>query len=67
MFCFYCLTAHLIHQNRHKKAPRTLRLWSFLKNLMLELQIKFPPCLQGLNLYCGKFMPVVGICQGITL
>jgi len=37
---------------------------AFWKNLMLELQIKIPPCLEGLKLCYGKLMPVVGICQG---
>jgi len=28
-----------LHTNKRKKAPRTLRWWSFLENFMLELQI----------------------------
>jgi len=34
---------------------------------MFELQIKIPPCLEGLKLRCGKLTSVVGVCQGITL
>jgi len=54
----------VLHKNSHKKAPRTLCWWSFWKNLILELQIKIPPCLEGLNLFCGKLTPVAGVCQG---
>jgi len=52
-----------LHTNRHKKAPRTLRLWSFFKKPYVGIADQ-SSLLEGLNLCCGKLMPVGMICQG---
>jgi hypothetical protein len=47
MFCFSFLTARVIHQNRSKKAPLTLRWWSFWENLLKKYRAQPPP--EGVN------------------
>jgi hypothetical protein len=48
--------------NSHKKAPRTLRWWSFFKKPYVGIADQ-SRLLEGLKLRCGKLTTVVENCQ----